>query len=91
MSSSHLLVGANAPAQLEVRHITPSDVLQALAHGLDDFAAMPSHALFLCVFYPLIGLCLIAFVSGDAMLPLPSRSPPASRWSDLSRRSAFTN
>ena len=70
MSSSHLLVGANAPAQLEVRHITPSDVLQALAHGLDDFAAMPSHALFLCVFYPLIGLCLIAFVSGDAMLPL---------------------
>ena len=70
MSSSHLLVGANAPAQLEVRHITPSDVLQALARGLDDFAAMPSHALFLCVFYPLIGLCLIAFVSGDAMLPL---------------------
>jgi uncharacterized membrane protein len=70
MSSSHLLVGANAPDQLEVRHITPSDVLQALARGLDDFAAMPSHALFLCVFYPLIGLCLIAFVSGDAMLPL---------------------
>jgi uncharacterized membrane protein len=70
MSSSHLLVGANAPAHLEVRHITPSDVLQALARGLDDFAAMPSHALFLCVFYPLIGLCLIAFVSGDAMLPL---------------------
>jgi uncharacterized membrane protein len=70
MSSSHLLVGANAPAHLEVRHITPSDVLQALARGLDDFAAMPSHALFLCVFYPLIGLCLIAFVSGYAMLPL---------------------
>jgi len=70
MSSSHLLVGANAPAQLEVRHLTPSDVLQALARGLDDFAAMPSHALFLCIFYPLIGLCLIAFVSGYAMLPL---------------------
>ena len=44
--------------------------MQALARGLDDFAAMPSHALFLCVFYPLIGLCLIAFVSGYAMLPL---------------------
>jgi len=70
MSSSHLLVGANAQAQLEIRHITPSDLLQALARGLDDFAAMPSHALFLCVFYPLIGLCLIAFVSGYAMLPL---------------------
>jgi uncharacterized membrane protein len=70
MSSSHLLVGPNAPAQLEIRHMTPSDVLQALARGLDDFAAMPSHALFLCVVYPLIGLCLIAFVSGYAMLPL---------------------
>jgi uncharacterized membrane protein len=70
MSSSHLLVGANASAQLEIRHIAPSDLLQALARGLDDFAAMPSHALFLCVFYPLIGLCLIAFVSGYAMLPL---------------------
>jgi uncharacterized membrane protein len=70
MSSSHLLVGANAPAQLEIRRIVPSDLLQALARGLDDFAAMPSHALFLCVFYPLIGLCLIAFVSGYAMLPL---------------------
>jgi uncharacterized membrane protein len=70
MSSSHLLVGANAPAQLEIRHITPSDVLQALAQGLDDFAAMPSHAVFLCVIYPLIGLFLIAFVSGNAMVPL---------------------
>jgi uncharacterized membrane protein len=70
MSSSHLLVGANAPVRLEIRHLTPSDVLQALARGLDDFAAMPSHALFLCIFYPLIGLCLIAFVSGYAMLPL---------------------
>jgi uncharacterized membrane protein len=70
MSSSHLLVGANAPAQLEVRHVTRGDVLQALSRGLDDFAAMPSHALFLCVLYPLIGLCLIAFVSGYAMLPL---------------------
>jgi uncharacterized membrane protein len=70
MSSSRLLVGANAPAELEIRHLTPSDVLQALALGLDDFAAMPSHAVFLCIFYPLIGLCLIAFVSGYAMLPL---------------------
>ena len=44
--------------------------MQALARGLDDLAAMPSHALFLCIFCPLIGLCLIAFVSGYAMLPL---------------------
>jgi uncharacterized membrane protein len=70
MSSSHLLVGTDTPSQIQVRRLHPSDILQALARGLDDFAAMPSHALFLCVFYPLIGLCLIAFVSGYAMLPL---------------------
>ncbi len=70
MSSSHLLVGADARAQIQIRRLNPSDLLQALARGLDDFAAMPSHAVFLCVFYPLIGLCLIAFVSGYAMLPL---------------------
>jgi uncharacterized membrane protein len=70
MSSSHLLVGATTPAQIQIRRLSPSDVLQALARGLDDFAAMPSHAVFLCVFYPLIGLFLIAFVSGYAMVPL---------------------
>ena len=71
MSSSHLLVGASAqPVTIEVRQITPSDVLRALAQGLDDFAAMPSHAIFLCVIYPFIGLWLISLVSGYAMLPL---------------------
>jgi uncharacterized membrane protein len=71
MSSSHLLVGATGqPVRLEIRRITPTDVLQSLAQGLDDFAAMPSHAIFLCVIYPLIGLWLIALVSGYALLPL---------------------
>jgi len=50
--------------------MTPRDVLQALGQGLDDFAAMPSHAVFLCVVYPLIGLFLIAVISGNALLPL---------------------
>jgi uncharacterized membrane protein len=71
MSSSHLLVGATGqPVRLEIRRLTPTDVLQSLAEGLDDFAAMPSHAIFLCVIYPLIGLWLIALVSGYALLPL---------------------
>jgi uncharacterized membrane protein len=71
MSSSHLLVGAAAqPVRLEIRRITPTEVLQSLAQGLDDFAAMPSHAIFLCVIYPLIGLWLISLVSGYSMLPL---------------------
>lgn len=71
MSSSHLLVGASAqPVMIEVKRITPTDVLRALAQGLDDFAAMPSHAIFLCVIYPLIGLWLISLASGYSMLPL---------------------
>jgi uncharacterized membrane protein len=71
MSYSHILVGASTSATRPiVRRIAPSDLLRALARGLDDFAAMPSHAVFLCVVYPLIGLFLIAMTLGHAMLPL---------------------
>lgn len=71
MSYSHMLVGAADPAVRPViRRIVPSDLLQALRRGLDDFTAMPSHAVFLCVVYPLIGLFLIAMTIGYAMLPL---------------------
>ena len=71
MPSSHVLVGASAtPARPVVRHITPADLLQSLALGLDDFSAMPSHAVFLCLIYPLLGLGLISLASGYSMLPL---------------------
>jgi uncharacterized membrane protein len=71
MASSHILLGASAnPARPVVRHITSADLLQALARGLDDFSAMPSHAVFLCLIYPLLGLWLISLASGYSMLPL---------------------
>lgn len=71
MASSHILVGAGAnPAQPVVRSLTPSDLWQSLARGVDDFAAMPSHAVFLCVIYPLLGLVLIGLTLGYSMLPL---------------------
>jgi uncharacterized membrane protein len=71
MASSHILLGASAnPARPVVRRITPADLLQALARGLDDFSAMPSHAVFLCLIYPLLGLWLISLASGYSMLPL---------------------
>ena len=57
MAQSHILVGANtelsAPA---VRRITTADLWDALARGWDDFSAMPSHAIFLCIIYPIIGV-----------------------------------
>ena len=53
-----------------VRRIAPADLLQALRCGLDDFAAMPSHAVFLCIIYPLLGIMLVSLTFGYTMLPL---------------------
>jgi len=71
MAYSHILVGASeSPAQPVIRRVSPSDLLDALARGVDDFAAMPSHAVFLCVIYPLVGILLIGLALGNAMLPM---------------------
>src|SRR4029077_15682617 len=71
MANSHVLVGASpSPQAIVIRRITPSDLQHALARGVDDFVAMPSHAVFLCVIYPLLGLFLIAMTLGNSMLPL---------------------
>ena len=71
MAASHILVGASAnPSMPVVRRITPADLFRSLAQGVDDFTAMPSHAVFLCVIYPLLGVLLIATMLGQAMLPL---------------------
>jgi uncharacterized membrane protein len=71
MANAHLLVGASMDhAQPVVRRISPSDLYQALARGVDDFIAMPSHAVFLCVIYPLLGLFLVGMTLGNSLLPL---------------------
>jgi uncharacterized membrane protein len=71
MTNSHILVGASASgAQPVVRRISPSDLYQSLARGIDDFTAMPSHALFLCVIYPLLGIFLVSMSLGNSLLPL---------------------
>ena len=71
MAHAHILVGAGEQARLPViRRIAPRDLVSALRNGLDDFTAMPSHAVFLCVIYPLLGLLLVAVAFGYAMLPL---------------------
>jgi uncharacterized membrane protein len=69
MANTHILVGTNL-ARPVVRHISPSDLYQSLARGVDDFMAMPSHAVFLCVIYPLFGIFLIGMTLGHATLPL---------------------
>ena len=72
MANSHILVGASTnPLQPVVRRISTSDLYYALARGYDDFAAFPSHAVFLCVIYPLVGILLIGLTLGTlSLLPL---------------------
>src|SRR5580692_9216301 len=71
MANSHMLVGASTgPKNLVIRRLAPSDLFDALARGIDDFVAMPSHAVFLCVIYPLLGIALIGMTLGNSTLPL---------------------
>lgn len=53
-----------------VRAIRPSDLKDVLAKGLDDFRAMPTHVVFLCLIYPIIGLVLAWATVGYDVLPL---------------------
>jgi uncharacterized membrane protein len=71
MAQSHILVGASETrADPTIRRIGTTDLMDALAKGLEDFSAMPSHALFLCVMYPLIGMLLAGLTLGFAIVPL---------------------
>ena len=72
MAQSHILVGASEPATADpvVCRIGPADLMDALRKGYDDFAAMPSHAIFLCVVYPVIGIVLAGLTLGYAVVPL---------------------
>lgn len=71
MATAHVLVGVGTEtASPVVNRIAPADLLQALRSGLDDFSAMPSHAVFLCIIYPLVGLMLASLTLGYSMLPL---------------------
>jgi uncharacterized membrane protein len=53
-----------------VRRVTAADLFDVLRLGWADFRAMPSHAIFLCAIYPLIGLVLISTMLENSMLPL---------------------
>jgi uncharacterized membrane protein len=71
MTYSHILFGASTGAAVPVvRRLAPSDLFHSLARGVDDFVAMPSHAIFLCVIYPLLGILLVSMTLGNSLLPL---------------------
>jgi uncharacterized membrane protein len=71
MAFSNILVGAGThPAQPEVRSIGLADLRDVLAKGIDDFWAMPTHAMFLCIIYPVVGFVLARLAFGYSILPL---------------------
>jgi len=53
-----------------IRKIGMSDLRDALRRGWGDFKEVPSHAIILCVIYPILGLGLARAVMGYSVLPL---------------------
>ena len=58
---------ADAPV---IRTIGLSELHRAMQRGWEDFKAEPSHAIILCVIYPVLGLMLARVVLGYSVLPL---------------------
>jgi uncharacterized membrane protein len=54
----------------EIRTIGLSDLHRALKLGWEDFKAVPSHAIIVCVIYPVLGLLLARAAFGYAVVPL---------------------
>src|SRR4029078_13524588 len=53
-----------------VRSIGLSDLRYALAKGLEDFRAMPTHVIFLCLIYPIAGVAIGRAAFGYDVVPL---------------------
>ena len=62
--------GQDAAAAPVIRTIGLSDLRRALQLGWEDFKAVPSHAIMLCVIYPVLGIVLARVVHGYSVLPL---------------------
>jgi uncharacterized membrane protein len=65
-------IGAADAAHIlpRVRTITPRDLIDALAKGLDDFRAMPTHVIFLSLIYPIAGLVIAQVTFGYGLFQL---------------------
>jgi len=53
-----------------IRTIGLAELHRALQRGWEDFKAVPSHAIILCIIYPVLGLMLARAVHGYSVLPL---------------------
>jgi len=71
MAGFHVLVGASETLEhTKVRKIGVSDLVDALRRGVDDFMVKPSHIVFLCLIYPVMGVVLAVWTSGENAFPI---------------------
>jgi uncharacterized membrane protein len=65
MPNHHVITSAGeSPAYPIVRKIGFADLKDAVAKGIDDFWATPTHLIFLAIIYPLVGFFLARLVIG---------------------------
>ncbi len=71
MANDETMTDAHMDAvQPAVRKIGIGDLADALSKGLADFKERPSHVVFLCITYPVVGLLLVRLSFGYDILPL---------------------
>lgn len=70
MTHLDMTAGGSTQELPEVRTIDFSDLKIALAKGLDDFWAMPTHVIFLSLLYPIVGLALGRATLGYDVVPI---------------------
>ncbi len=71
ISDEHMAsTGNETSVQPTIRDIRWPDLKDALAKGYDDFKAMPTHLIFLCLVYPVVTLVVARGYAGYDILPL---------------------
>lgn len=71
MAGFHVMANAQGiHVQPVVRRIATADLMDALRLGFEDFWAKPSHYVFLCLIYPIVGLILTQWSSGSNAIQL---------------------
>jgi uncharacterized membrane protein/nuclear transport factor 2 (NTF2) superfamily protein len=71
MANTDIILPTGAARELPaVRPIGVRDLRDALAMGLQDFWAMPTHVIFLGLIYPVVGLVLFRAMFGHDLIPL---------------------
>src|ERR1700750_998475 len=71
MAHHHSIFASDSiDSQPVVRRIGLADIKRALALGLDDFLAIPSYAVLLCMVFPVAGFVMARLAFGYSVLPL---------------------